>query len=280
MKIIFKIIIKKFAKIFIAISCTNKIGRYFNEHLVKYIFNQKKNIKYNNVKLIFHSPNRINEFRIETFSSKEPETLRWIENFAENSILWDIGANVGLYTCYAAKLKNTSVYAFEPSIFNLEILTKNVFLNQLSNNVTIVPFPLTNKLKETEFKMTSVDWGASSSTFGEDYNYDGSKLKKKFNYKMLGLSMNDCVNILKMKQPDYIKMDVDGIEHLILEGGNQILKKTKSVLVEIDENFTLQMENTKKYLTQAGLKLSEKRHSNLIEKSKFKSVFNQIWETV
>ena len=83
-----------------------------------------------------------------------------------------------------------------------------------------------------------------------------------------------------MKQPDYIKMDVDGIEHLILEGGNQILKKTKSVLVEIDDSFTLQAENTNKYLIQAGFKLAEKKHSDLVEKSKFKSVFNQIWERV
>ena len=206
--------------------------------------------------------------------------MKWIEKFSENSTLWDIGANVGLYSCYAAKLKNINVYAFEPSIFNLEILTKNVFLNQLSNNVTIVPFPLTDKLKESEFKMTSADRGGSGSTFGEDYKYDGSKLKKEFNYKMLGLSMNDCVNILKMKQPDYIKIDVDGIEHLILEGGNQILKKTKSILVEVDESFITQVERTKKYLTEAGLKLIEKKHSDLIEKSKFKSVFNQIWERV
>jgi len=278
MKIIFKIIIKKFAKIFIAISCTNKIGRYFNEHLVKYIFNQKKNIKYNNVKLIFHSPNRINEFRIETFSSKEPETLRWIENFAENSILWDIGANIGLYTCYAAKLKNTSVYAFEPSVFNIELLTKNVFLNQLSKKVTIVPLPLVDKIKESEFNLTSKDIGGSNSTFSKDYTYDGSKLKKEFHYKMLGINMNDCVNVLKIKQPDYIKIDVDGIEHLILEGGNQVLRQTRSVLVEVDEKFTLQVEKTKKYLTESGLKLTEKKHSDLIEKSKFKSVFNQIWK--
>ena len=81
-----------------------------------------------------------------------------------------------------------------------------------------------------------------------------------------------------MKRPDYIKMDVDGIEHLILEGGNQILKKTKSILVEVDENFITQVERTKKYLTEAGLKLTEKKHSDFIEKSKFKSVFNQIWE--
>ena len=81
-----------------------------------------------------------------------------------------------------------------------------------------------------------------------------------------------------MKRPDYIKMDVDGIEHLILEGGNKILKKTKSILVEVDESFITQVERTKKYLTEAGLKLTEKKHSDLIEKSKFKSVFNQIWE--
>ena len=280
MKKIFKIILKKLAKGLITILNTNRIGRYFNERLVKYIFDQKRVIKYNNVQLVFYSPNRVNKFRIETFSSKEPETLKWIEKFSENSTLWDIGANVGLYTCYAAKLKKINVYAFEPSIFNLEILTKNVFLNQLSNNVTIVPFPLTDKLKETEFKMTSVDWGASTTAFGQDYKHDGTKLKSEFNYKMLGLSMNDCVNVLKMKRPDYIKMDVDGIEHLILEGGNQILKKTKSILVEVDEKFIMQVERTKKYLTEAGLKLIKKKHSDLIEKSKFKSVFNQIWERV
>ena len=274
----FKIILKKIAINLIAILSTNKIGRYFTEHLAKHISEQKYVIKYNNVKLNYYSPNRINKFRIETFSSKEPETLKWIENFEENGVLWDIGANIGLYTCYAAKLKNTSVYAFEPSVFNIELLTKNVFLNQLSKKVTIVPLPLVDKIKESEFNLTSKDIGGSNSTFSKDYTYDGSKLKKEFHYKMLGINMNDCVNVLKIKQPDYIKIDVDGIEHLILEGGNQVLRQTRRVLVEVDEKFTLQVEKTKKYLTESGLKLTEKKHSDLIEKSKFKSVFNQIWK--
>ena len=274
----FKIILKKIAINLIAILSTNKIGRYFTEHLAKHISEQKYVIKYNNVKLNFYSPNRINKFRIETFSSKEPETLKWIENFEENGVLWDIGANIGLYTCYAAKLKNTSVYAFEPSVFNIELLTKNVFINKLSKKVTIVPLPLVDKIKESEFNLTSKDIGGSNSTFSKDYTYDGSKLKKEFHYKMLGINMNDCVNVLKIKQPDYIKIDVDGIEHLILEGGNQVLRQTRSVLVEVDEKFTLQVEKTKKYLTESGLKLTEKKHSDLIEKSKFKSVFNQIWK--
>ena len=280
MKKILKIILKKFAKCFIAILNTNKIGRYFNEYLSKYIFDQKKVVKHNSVKLVFYSPNRINRFRIETFSSKEPETLRWIENFEENSVLWDIGANIGLYTCYAAKLKNTSVYAFEPSVFNIELLTKNVFINKLSKKVTIVPLPLVDKIKESEFNMTSKDIGGSSSTFDKDYTYDGSKLKREFHYKMLGVTMNDCVNVLKIKQPDYIKIDVDGIEHLILEGGNQILKKIKGIIVEVDEKFLMQSEKTKKYLSEAGLVQKEKKHSDIIEKSKFKNVYNQIWERI
>ena len=88
------------------------------------------------------------------------------------------------------------------------------------------------------------------------------------------------MNYLKIEQPDYIKIDVDGAEHLILKGGNQILKKTKSLLVEVDEKFISQAEKIKKYLTESGFKLIEKKHSDLIEKSKFKSVFNQIWEKV
>ena len=216
--------------------------------------------------------------RLNYYSTKEPETLSWIENFNERSVFWDIGANIGLYTCYAAKLKNSKVYAFEPSIFNLEILAKNIFTNKISKNVSIISFPLFDTLKETEFKMSMTDWGGSVSTFGENYKHDGSELKKEFNYNTVGMSMDECCDVLKMKQPDYIKIDVDGIEHLILKGGTETLKKTKSVLVEVDENFVLQVEKTSEYLKKAGLKLKKKLHSDLIDKSKFSSVFNQIWE--
>ncbi len=278
MKKIIKIILKKLAKNFIAIANTNKMGRYFSEHLAKFIFNQKMKINYNNVDLSFYVPNRLNKYRVDTFSIKEPETLKWIEKFEKNSNFWDVGANIGLYSCYAAKTRNCNVYAFEPSVFNLEILTKNVFLNKLSKNISIVSFPLTDKLSETDFKTTMTDWGGSISTFGEDYKHDGSKFKEVFNYKTIGLSMDECINILKIKQPDYVKIDVDGIEHLILKGGNQTLNKTKSVLVEVDESFELQVLKSKEYLTKAGFRLKEKLHSDFIEKSKFKSIFNQIWE--
>ncbi|EMN13016.1 methyltransferase FkbM domain protein [Leptospira borgpetersenii str. Brem 307] len=78
-------------------------------------------------KMFFTAPNYLNRFRAMTFSIKEPDTLEWIDQIAENAVFWDIGANVGLYSIYAAKQKNAKVFSFEPSVFNLELLARNTF---------------------------------------------------------------------------------------------------------------------------------------------------------
>ena len=56
-------------------------------------------------KLKISTPNLITTTRAKTFSSKEPDTLIWIDGFNENSIFFDIGANIGLYSLYTASHK-------------------------------------------------------------------------------------------------------------------------------------------------------------------------------
>ena len=80
-----------------------------------------------------------------------------------------------------------------------------------------------------------------------------------------------------MPVPHYIKMDVDGIEHFLLQGGSKVLKEVQGILVEINDDFTEQAEVSKKLLEEAGLTLLEKRHSEMFEGSKFQNLFNQIW---
>ena len=60
-------------------------------------------------KINFFVPNQITNWRVDTFFTKEPETLEWIDSFKknENLIYWDIGANIGLYPIYNS-LKNTN----------------------------------------------------------------------------------------------------------------------------------------------------------------------------
>lgn len=252
----------------------SRFGRYLFDQLLDVIMCRTRKIKHNGVELVFSVPNGVSWARADSFSVKEPETLVWLDNMEPGSVVWDIGANVGLYSCYAAKRHGCKVYAFEPSVFNLELLARNIFLNELTEKVVIVPLPLSDHLTTSTLNMSMTDWGGAMSTFGESYTHDGKPLNKVFEFSTIGLSMDDAVSRLDITQPDYIKMDVDGIEHLILQGGISVLAKVRGVLIEINDEFDKQSADTIQYLSAAGLELLEKRHAEMFEDT---FVFNQIW---
>ncbi len=254
-----------------------RIGRYCSEQVLHTAMSETQSIRHNGIDFTFAVPNNLNHFRIDTFSTKEPETLEWIDGIPHGSVVWDVGANIGLYTCYAARARGCQVFAFEPSVFNLESLARNVFLNELTEQVTIVSLPLTNRLSTSTLNMTSTEWGGAESSFGQDYGEDGQALRKIFEFRTIGISLVDAIEMFQIPQPDYIKMDVDGIEHLILKGGAPVLRKVKGVLLEIDERFEMQTVNSACYLREAGLIMKEKRHADMFDNTEYEHCYNQIW---
>ena len=276
-----------------------KITTFFNRGLIKFLFSfnagrflidkitevilcEKKKISHNNTNLEFCSPNRMNFYRIETFSTKEPDTLNWIDDFKKEKVFWDIGANVGLYTVYAALRRKCRVVAFEPSVFNLELLSRNLYLNGLHQQVTLLPLALADKMGRNLLRMTSTEWGGALSTFGADVGWDGHSIQEVFAFSTYGLSMDQAVEVLGMPAPHFIKMDVDGIEHLILEGGDKYLnhKKVKSLSIEINENFKEQYDKVLNLMNKYEFKLLHKKHNDYMfsEQSKFKNTYNYIFK--
>lgn len=255
------------------------VGRYVYDQIVSNAMIRTQTVNHQGVCLTFAIPNSLNKYRADTFSTKEPETLEWIDSIPKDSVIWDIGANVGLYSCYAAKQRGCRVFAFEPSVFNLELLARNIFLNELVGQITIVPLPLSDMLAVNKLNMTSTVWGGALSTFGQDYGHDGNAMDKVFVFPTIGLSMVDAIELLKISQPDYIKMDVDGIEHLILKGGIPVLSKAKGVLIEINDKFATQASDASAYLLQAGFSFKEKKHADYFDEQSGsgKDTFNQIW---
>ena len=88
----------------------------------------------------FFTPNELIKWRVDTILDKEPETIQWIDEFEDNSIFWDIGSNIGLYSIYAALKKDKiKIYSFEPSTSNLRTLSRNISINNLHKKISIIP---------------------------------------------------------------------------------------------------------------------------------------------
>lgn len=253
------------------------IGRYLYARIIENAMSRAQQVEYRGVNLLFSIPNALTRYRADTFPTKEPETLEWLDTIPREAVLWDIGANVGLYTCYAAKARGCRVLAFEPSVFNLECLARNVFLNQLTGLVTILPLALSDATALTTLNLSTTEWGGALSSFGQTYGHDGKPLQIVFAYPTLGLSMVDAVQLLSLPPPSYIKMDVDGIEHLVLKGGLPLLKGVTNILIEINDSFTQQAQDAQRYLEGAGFVLKEKRHAAIFDKGMAQYTFNQIW---
>lgn len=267
-----KIIIKKWVRLFFK----TKLGRMVNELIIGDIMNRIANVTHNNISMKFGVPNALNYFRIDTFSTKEPETLDWIDTFPKKSVLWDIGANVGLYSIYAARSNECEVFAFEPSIFNLELLARNIYINDLDELITIVPIPLNDKIGISQMSMSNTEWGGALSTFDKKIDPTGNPFEKIFSFQTLGISADEVVSYFGFSQPNYIKIDVDGIEHFILKGAENILKTVSGVLVEINDEYCEMVDISKIILERAGLTFVNKYKSEFAT-DEYQNTYNQIW---
>ncbi len=253
-------------------------------YLKEYIESKSyKKITIQNTKIKFFVPNKAVNLRVKRFYSKEPGTLEWIDNFNnDNIIFWDIGSNIGLFSIYASiKHKKIKVYSFEPSTSNLRVLSRNISINNLQEKIIINQFPLTLKpntyqiLKETRFQE-----GCASNLFGEDFGFDGNKIYEKNSYKVFGNNINNLIENKILEIPDYIKIDVDGIEHLILEGADKYLNsdKIKSISVELNEDFIDQKTRVKKILLDNNFLFVSKNKGEDNPNSKILSTYNYIFQ--
>ena len=123
--------------------------------------------------------------------------------------------------------------------------------------------------------------GGALNTFGEKFNFEGKKFEPEMKYSVIGTTINYLVESKILQIPDYIKIDVDGIEHLILEGGDKVLDNTKikSLSIEINENFSDQYTKVLKSMNEYGFKMTRKTNSieNVTNDTDFEKTFNYIF---
>src|SRR5689334_3764195 len=108
----------------------------------------------------FFCPGPMPEWRAQTLFTKEPETLEWIDGFDPDSVFWDIGANVGIYTIYAGSRK-LRVNAFEPSSANYYLLNRNIEINGFDDRVLAYCLAFSNQTGPDTFYMSNSELGGA-----------------------------------------------------------------------------------------------------------------------
>ena len=223
------------------------------------------------------APNELTLNRALTFSTKEPDTLEWISSFPSGAIFWDIGANIGLYSLWAAIDRNIAVYSFEPVPSNLEMLERNILMNQLETLITIVPLPLTNTTGLQRLNLPSIEYGVSHVSFGVNYDFEGKKQTPAISLQTIGITWKHVCEHFSVQNPTHVKIDVDGIEHLVLEGSGSYIQSVREVLVEVNYNFEDQLVSVARTLSESGFFLAQSNNSLPHADLSHSETRNQIW---
>lgn len=206
--------------------------------------------------MTFLTPNQQCAWRIDTLYTKEPDTIEWIRSMQPGEVLYDIGANIGQYTVFAAK-HGLNVHAFEPEAQNFALLVRNITINRFDpEKVVAWPLALADRPSIQQIHLSSCKPGGSCHSYGASKDYHGND--KTFPYHQGSVATTIDIFAFRNTPPDHIKIDVDGFEHLVIDGGIASLNRCKSVLIEINTEYP-QHQSLVRRMVHMGYTYSEEQ---------------------
>lgn len=209
--------------------------------------------------------------RIISYSSKEPSTIVWIDNYIRaGDVFYDVGANIGQYSLYAALKcrEKIRVYSFEPESQNYAALNRNIYINGLANSITSLCLAVSDETTVDVLNVCgSMNAGGAIHQFGLAVDHLGVSFKPVHKQGMMGVSLDDLHFVYGLDFPNCIKIDVDGQESRVLKGGMKILSdsRLRTVLIEISEGPSRMEESEGIYETfeKEGFAVVDKVSSSL-----------------
>ena len=167
----------------------------------------------------------------------EPELLDWIDAMPRSAVMYDIGASNGIFSVYAAA-KGVAVYAFEPDPSNYFLLSYNNYLNSSRGKSGVkgcMNFAISNEMAIGTMNIRKMELGGHEKILDKSVDVFGHTFAPAHTHAVVKYKMDDLPGILKSKSPTHIKIDVDGAEIEVLQGGSEVLKSAQSVFIELTD---------------------------------------------
>lgn len=171
---------------------------------------------------------------------------------------WDIGANIGFYTCLLAAQvgNNGTIVAFEPASRTYGYLKENVSLNQFTN-VTVINKGLGDKQEQRPLYYSEA--GLAEGTASLKYA-NGRAASER-------VTLDTIDNLFReLSAPNFVKIDVEGYQLEVLKGGEYYLKTHAPLLIaelkDVGETNRETFTEIEDYVTDLGYQLYEiRKHS-------------------
>jgi FkbM family methyltransferase len=207
--------------------------------------------------IVFDCPTETARTRAKYVLEKEPGTIAWIDSFEPGAVFWDVGANVGVYSLYAAVALGCRVVAFEPGAANYHALNCNIRLNRfLDGQIQALCICLGDATRASFLYMQDSDIGGALHSFGEPRDYKGETFTPSSMQGSLSVTIDELVGRFGLALPAHIKIDVDGTECQVINGGRETFRdrRVRSVLVEVDMNDAAEVSGISRALESAGMR--------------------------
>lgn len=164
------------------------------------------------------------------------ETAIFNKYIKDGDTVVDAGAYIGYFTVLASELVGAkgTVYAFEPSPENAEVLNSNVVLNKC-DNVRIIQKAVSDSVGVVKFYPNPVN--ASGSTMFDNYS-----TTRRRHDPTVRIDVTSLDAIIGDRKVDFIKMDIEGGETKALKGMTQIIENNPNLKM-IVEVFPIGLRN-------------------------------------
>lgn len=172
--------------------------------------------------------------------SIDPALYKLASEFvSRDHVVWDVGANVGLFSVASAHLagEKGKVYAFEPDVWLVQLLRHTASIQPSSSAaVTIVPAAVAEFCGLRSFNI-SVRSRATNSLAGYGNGHTGGVAEQQ---TVMTVSLDWLAE--RLPRPNVIKIDVEGAELEVLRGAMDLLTQTgPTILCEVSANHSPQV---------------------------------------
>ena len=171
-----------------------------------------------------------NPFDLETFMLGALARL-----IRPGNVVYDIGANVGLYARFIAQHGAGRVVAFEPMTENLDLLRRNVALSERAAHIEVIAAALGDRDGVEELQLdtimsaTAVLSSVSSGRASAGHEQYGLPARTE----QVRVARLDTLVGEGLTPPDVMKIDVEGAEELVLRGGSTTLRSRPRLVIEL-----------------------------------------------